>query len=590
MAEPLPSAERIPAGRMTLSPAVRHGLWALLAFVVLTVVFTWPLVLRMPQAVVGEFGDNMHFVWMVGWFEQALLEQGISPYFAPQLNYPQGWELARSEIPTTLVLAGLPGSVIGQPVLGYNLAVLSSFVLSSLAAYICVFKLTNDPWAAFVAGAAYGLTPFRIAHFRAGHLNVLATMWLPLILLGLIKILSDRRASRWYGVATGVAFGLLAHSSMYATYLTALVCGFAVLGYLVIAHRRLPPMRDLGKQLAAALAAGGPLLATGLWPYLSLASGGRLPERDVFSVTGGSASLSDYLLPSTDHFLWGSWISDSFSRDSWIEGSLYIGLAIAGLAGLALWRRRQLEMPRAAFLLLALVAVAGLVISLGTHLHWNEQVVRLSLPEIVQARMGQDSISIRLPGYYLYQGLPYFDRLRTFKRAGVLVLGTAIILAGLGLSYWRRASPGRALPLAALALVLFEFYPGPFETFSVVEPRPVDVWLREQPGDGAVAEFPAELMTDQLHVYYTLENDKPYLGGFFNAFPPEQYLRTAPVLSNFPSARSVGLLTELRVAYVVVHLPHAVEAETTSALLGTYGWYETWYGGGTAVFQRAERR
>lgn len=531
---------------------LRHFLLASLGFLVLVVGFTWPLVLHMGQAVVGDFGDNMHFVWMVGWFQEALFERGVSPYFAPQLNYPQGWELARSEIPTTLVLAGLPGSLLGDPVLGYNLAVLLSFFLSSVAAYYCVWQLTGDPWAAFVAGAAYGLLPFRIAHFRAGHLNVLATMWLPLILLGLVKVLSEQRSALWFGALVGGAFGLLAHSSMYATYLTALGIGLAVVVYLVVAWRRLPPLGHLARQIAVGLGVGLPLVASAVWPYARLATGGNLPQRDVFAVTGGSASLSDYLLPSTDHFLWGSWVSSNFSRDSWIEGSLYLGITMAGLALIAIVRRKQLALPSAAIVLLVLIAIAGLVLSLGTHLHWNEDVVRLALPESLQARLGQETFSLRLPGFYLYQWLPFFDRLRTFKRAAILVLGPAVLLGGLGLHVLRRRTSGCWLPLLVLAAVLFEYYPGPFETLSTVQPRPVDLWLAQQPGDGAVAEFPAELMTDQLHVYYTLEHGKPYLGGFFNAFPPEQYHRIQGELRRPFDQVTVNLLRQLGVNFIIV--------------------------------------
>ena len=46
--------------------------------------------------------------------------------------------------------------------------------------------------------------------------------------------------------------------------------------------------------------------------------------------------------------------------------------------------------------------------------------------------------------------------------------------------------------------------------------------------------------------------NKPFVGGFFNANQPPQFLAIDPVLENFPDQASVSLLQTLKVAYVVV--------------------------------------
>jgi hypothetical protein len=101
--------------------------------------------------------------------------------------------------------------------------------------------------------------------------------------------------------------------------------------------------------------------------------------------------------------------------------------------------------------------------------------------------------------------------------------------------------------------MLLDFYPGPFNEFAPVGPRPVDRWLRAQPEQGAVVEFPFDLQTEQIHVYYTLENGKPYLGGFFSAFPPSQFQRVEPIMAGFPSTASLSELEELGVQFALVH-------------------------------------
>lgn len=540
---------RIKLGRSS----IRIWLAASLLMVLLTIVFTWPLPLKLSHSVVGDYGDNMHFAWMIGWFDRALFDLHISPYHVPQLNYPQGWDLARSEIPLMLVLPGLPFAAAGNPVLGYNIAVLLSFVLTGLAAVWWLRDLGRS-WAASVfAGVAFAFNPFRMAHFRAGHLNILATMWFPVLMLGVFRVLRGRRLPLWQGIASGVALGFVSLSSQYYFYLTVLVGGALAVGYLLIFDRAKIVDGEFWRKAGVIVLSAAPFALAGIAPYLSVLKAGGLQQRSVYAVASGSASLTDFLLPSTDHFLWGSWISQHFIRDHWIEGSLYLGvvamcLAIVGL--LSLWRTE-----RRLFWLFVGLALISLVIAIGPYLHWNEQLVSIHLPAALADRLGQETLAVPLPGYFLFKVVPLYDRMRTFKRAGILVLLAISVLAGVGLDVLAERVPHHRrgwLITLLFVLLAIDFYPGPFDPWSKVEPRPVDLWLAGQPGGGAVAQFPFDLEEDQLHVYYTLYNQKPFLGGFFNAYPPEQYRRIAPVMATFPSDESLDLLAKLGVQYVLV--------------------------------------
>ena len=106
---------------------------AALFYSVLSVLMTWPLAAHLGSAVVGWEGDNLYFVWLVGWFQKALLELHQLRLAVPLFNYPQGWNLAYNEITPAMALIALPFSLLGGPVLGYNVAILVSFVLSLLS-------------------------------------------------------------------------------------------------------------------------------------------------------------------------------------------------------------------------------------------------------------------------------------------------------------------------------------------------------------------------------------------------------------------------------------------------------------------------
>jgi hypothetical protein len=317
----------------------------------------------------------------------------------------------------------------------------------------------------------------------------------------------------------------------------------------------------------------------GVLPYVRLSASGELPERTVFAVSGGSASLSDFILPATDHFLWGTWISEHFSRDSWIEGSLYLGgLAVAlSLAAVLSLYRSGGSSSRLVTLLVLLGFTSG-IIALGTHLHWNESAVELRLPQILTGMLERDVISIRLPGFYFFKFVPFYDRMRTFKRAAALVLLPVSVLAGLGFDSFRERIQGSRMMLVSALLFLFlflEIYPGPFRQWERVEPRPIDVWLRAQEGSGAVVVFPFHLQEDQRQVYATLHHGKPFVGGFFSAFPPGNYVELEAEMEGFPSSQTLGTLGSLGVEYILLSEAHYTSAQLNELepqlLMNDYG-------------------
>jgi hypothetical protein len=527
-------------------------------FLALSVAFTWPLALHAGTSVLDQFGDNMQFVWLIGWFQRAVFELHRLPLDVPQLNYPQGWNLARTEITPIQILMGLPFSFLSGPVLGYNLVIMATFFLSGLTAFAWIRQLTGSLWAALIAGTLFGFLPFRVAHVRAGHLNVAGTMWFPLYFMGMFSLLSGERKWRLAAPLTGISLGLVSMTSQYTFYMTVVVTLFVAGSYLVIWDRERLRRPAFWRQVGLAVLWSAPLLVIGEYPFASLAAGNKLPNRSIADVVNGSASLTDFFLPSTDHFLLGQWIGDTFARDHWIEGSLYMGavgfpLAIVG----AIRGLKSAALKRTTLLFLLLFVVAG-VLTLGTHLFWNESMVHVAIPGPLQGLLGRTVTSIPLPGYVLFKVFPFYAKMRTFKRTGILALLAVCGLAGLGANgLMKDRSPGvrRALGVGLLLLVVLDFYPGPFR-LARVEPRPVDVWLASRPDNGAVAIFPFDLEEDQIQVYYSLINGKPFLGGFFNAYPPGQYLRIRPIMEGFPDEASVAALRTLGVRYVIIDEPH----------------------------------
>ncbi len=525
-------------------------------FAGLTILFTWPLSLHAAGYVVDRFGDNMQFVWLIGWFQKAIFQLHRLPLDVPQLNYPQGWNLARTEITPIQILMGLPFSMISGPVLGYNLVIMGTFLLSGLTAYFWVKRVTGDVWAALIAGTLFGFLPFRVAHFRAGHLNVAGTMWFPLYFMGIISLLAEKPKLRWAAPLTGISLGLVSMTSQYTFYMTVVVTLFVAGAYLLIWDRNRLRQTEFWRRVGVAVLWSLPLVAIGEYPFLSLVAGSKLPDRSIADVVNGSASLTDFFLPSTDHFLLGAWVADHFARDHWIEGSLYMGAVGLPLAVWGTIRGFRSSSHKRITLLLVLTFAVAFTLTLGTHLFWNESMVHVAIPGPLQGLLGRSVTSIPMPGYLMFKVFPFYAKMRTFKRTGILALLAVCALAGLGAHdllgrVERRWRVGLAIGL--LGLIVLDFYPGPFALVRV-QPRPVDVWLASQPGEGAVAVFPFDREEDQILVYYSLINNKPFVGGFFNAYPPSQYLRIRPVMEGFPDEASLSELKALEVRYVLVDM------------------------------------
>ncbi|NMC81163.1 MAG: hypothetical protein GYA59_17525 [Chloroflexi bacterium] len=547
------------ASRGFVSRYVRLGVVAY--FVAMTVVMTWPLVTRMGSFMVGQMGDNIYFVWMIGWMKKALFELHVNPFNVWFLNYPEGWNMAYTEITPVMLALALPFSFVGGPTFAYNMALLLTFVLAGLGMFWWIRQLTGRMDAALIAGTIYAFLPFHFAHFLIGHLNLSGIQWFPFYFMGLFEILQTRRVSleqasfSWKPVLlTGISLGLIALTSQYYLYMTVIVTAFLGLVYLLFMERG--RLRDglFWKQVLLSVLVAAPLVLLGVAPYFTLLQQGGLPDRNLGILRLYSASPTDFLLPSTDHFLWGRWIGSHFNREMWVEGTLYIGAVSAGLAILA-WARRRLMAQGRLLILLLCGSLLALILAMGIDLHWLGEPVEVSLPQFLAQRLNRATTPIPLPGYFLFQFFPLYAKLRALMRFGVFVLVFFSAAAGLGCA-WLLGHAKRKwrmwLTLVLLALVFLDFYPGPYREFTPVQARPVDYWLAQQPGEGAVAQFPFIQSEDQEQTYYTLVYNKPFIGGFFNAFPPPQYQRLRPIMENFPDQQSVETLRQLGVEYVLV--------------------------------------
>lgn len=530
-------------------PRFKHFVLAGLFFLLLALVFTYPLVHTFTEAIVGGTqGDGIYFVWLVRWYQGFFSGENAHIFFNPLMNYPQGWNLSTTDTSLAALLPSIPFSMLLGPVAGFNIGMWLSFVFSGLAMYAWVFKHTRAHAASLVAGTIYAFYPNRIAHYDAGHLNLSATAWFPLYFMGLYEVLRSRERFNWrWMLLCAFSLGLIAFTSMYYLLFTLLMTLVFVAGFLLVEQRTrlLAYLKQPAVWLRAAVTAllSAPFLYMALRPFLSLAGQGGLADRSVDYMNEYAASLTDFLAPASNHFLWGGWISEIFDRSQWIEGSLYIGALTLTLLLLAFVWKKDVENKPLLFIS-ALVMLAALVVAMGPHLHWDRELVLVN------------GARVPLPGLLLYTYVPFFAKMRAIMRMGLFTLLFAAFVAGLGADLLlRRIKPQWRHWAAAglLVLVLFDFYPGSYHgRIKPVDARPVDYWLAQQPSNGAVVQLPFNRSTDQEQVFYALTHKKPFTGGFFNANQPPQFHYLAPILERFPDEHSIQTLREYQVEFIVI--------------------------------------
>jgi hypothetical protein len=547
---------------------------------------TLPLAAHLRDGVLGPPGDNFEYLYKLWWFKHALFDQGVSPFFNPGVFYPHGYQLALHEMSLAHISLGMPLTLLWGEVVSYNALLLLSFVLSGFGGYLLVYHLTRQRLAGLLCGVVYAFCSYRMAHLGAGHLNLLGSQWLPLLLLSVERLLSALRPRR--AILAGIFGACAALSSLYYAPMAAIACG-VYLAWRSRPWRQLLTNRRLWLLLGLAVAVAVLLMSPSLVQTARL-RGQRemvfsLQEVDLFS-----ASVGDLAVPNPMHPLWGRATALYYqARQDVPEHVISLSWVALALCGVAIWFGRQ-RATRAAGTdkaqttgwritsAYALLLTVSLLLALGTTLHVNGQRVYLSVPawleRVFTAVMGvvanrlavhpmpsyyelraEQAIYLPLPTLLLYLYVPFFDAMRVWTRFGLISTLATGVLAGLGLAQlMRRLGPQRGLWIGGicLAAVLFELTVGAYPLgWSEVQTQPVDRWLAEQAQPGAVALFPLWKAEHGAALYATKDHAKPVVYGY-GAFFPRSYRAVRPALWDPASPEAISLLRQCDVAYVVV--------------------------------------
>lgn len=519
-----------------------HAL-VILAYLLLALALTWPLVAHFSSHVPGNGADDPPLTWNLWWISHALLNLKTSPFDCDYLFYPLGINLAFYTYTVLNGLLSIPLQATVGLIPASNLLLLSSFVLSGYGAFLLVCYLLKQEsreaegqrsggWtccAAFVAGLLYAFTSSKLSYAALGQWDITSSQWIPFYILHLFKMADHPR--RWrYAFMAALFLLFQAYAEMIFASFLVLFTALWIAWKLVTdrhAWRIVPP-----------LAATGFISALGLIPVLAAMIPDMQAEGDILMEGGGfadvfSADLLGFLIPTMHHPLFGSLV-ERFSFDHTVGQHLYLGYLALALAVIGVvwgWRR-----PSVRFWLLS--TLTFWLLTLGPSLRVNGHDTGLPLP------------------FALLAQLPFLKGNRYPSRYSVMLALSLAVLVSFGLTAilsWiskkrpSAAAIGRLFRPAALtvlaALLLFEHLSVPLPLSDMRVPA-VYQTIADMPGDWTLLDVPVAwrngfrvtgtldpiIMFEQ---YYQSVHGKRLLAGNISRNPPLkfQYFTEAPILN-----------------------------------------------------------
>jgi hypothetical protein len=526
---------------------------------------------------VPEPTDPLLNVWRMQWNGRAFLSgpQAIAKLFDTNIFYPFPLTLAYSEHFLMMSAEALPFLLLADShLVGMNLRALMTFVLSGYGMYLCVTAWSGNRQAGLLAGILYAFSPYRLGQLN--HLELLVTEWMPLTLLALHWTLT--RPSLRYAILFGLFFNLQALSGFHYGLNLTIACALLATVYTVtgrVCWRR-------GLWGAAALS----ILATlalnwPIWRVYLRFSDVMGAVRTPGEVRVYSAALTDYFTAIPYNLLYGWTFGYWSSADRQFQPLMPFGvvgllltliaLLMCGYALLFRHRRAKSPTPQQ---VTKLPVLSSLLSPLHLPLSYLFSTITFSLLLIVcgillSFGLNENALGAGLasalkysPYVWLYDHVTFFQGIRVPGRYGILTVLGLVSLAGWGAAALLQSAGRQSKRLESsvvtvlAAFILLESWSAPLvgPEFPAGENIPlVYRWLKEQTTpDAVVLELPFQGSSEFVYEYYSSYHWRRLANGG-SGFTPPIYKALRQWLQTFPDPRSMDIIQQLGIDYVILH-------------------------------------
>ncbi|TRZ96081.1 hypothetical protein D4R78_02100 [bacterium] len=511
-------------------------------FMLLTLLTTYPLIFKIKNHIPGFYSTDEPYaaLWNFWWIKYAWVK-GLSSHDYSTLAVPFGINYLEFSIYPVWEFINKWLSIFTSNFITYNLEVLLSFMLAGICMYSLAHFLTKSRMCGILSGVIYAFCPYHFARAWQ-HLGLAQIQWMPLYLLSLLILIKKRNLKNAF-IAALCFYLVFAFEFHYAyfMFITTIVLiiwmknklstikSFTVVAAIILVTVS-PVIFAIAKNTANVISAG-----------VKAEYGFVRPFNDLFTQ---SARPLSYFLPASFHPVFGKFtehfIGSSLYGESLTEHTLYLGWIPLILAFIAFKRRKSWDSPYLRFfIVLAIVA-------------WF-----FSQPPWWQI----GPIKIYMPSFFMYKILPMF---RAYCRFGIVLMLAVAVLAGFGMKFilvrFKSFKTHIFLTCLLSGLVLFEFwnYP-PYKVVDLSKTPAAYVWLKNQPGDWAIAEYPLDTKgANVMYMFYQTRHEKKIINGTVPGTYPNKVAKTITKLSDLATARA---LKWMGVKYVLVHKDDYLKTE-----------------------------
>ncbi len=543
---------------------MKKHLFPIIILFLITLFFTFPLILHLNTYIPGFFTTDEPYgtIWNF-WLLKHSWSSGVSSQFTSLIVYPFGRELFSGLlVPYPWLGLNYLLAITTGPLIAYNLQILANFFLSALFAYMLVFSLSQSRLAGILSGIIFSFSP---QHFTRSwqHLSLTYFQWIPLILLSAILLYKDNRLRNTIFFA--ISLVLLFSFDFTITYL-GLLGLFCLLFWIFLFHWKTKSLKSAKIGIYFKNIFFGfitlfliflPQILIILTKYKALsiktASAYNPYHRPFEDLFAQSAKPLGYLLPASVHPIFGKFteqfIGSPFYGISFTEHALYLGWTALALSFVAFKRWRKMPRNKGEFLQSGDSPYNREYFYIGFFIFLAIVAWLFSQPP--WWKIG--SAKIYMPSFFMYKVLPMF---RAYCRFAILVILAVAVLAGFGFKFILEKFKAQTEKITVTALfcglLLFEFwnYP-PFKVIDLSKVPQVYYWLKEQPGNPVIAEYPMDIIgPNEMYKFYQTKHEKKIING---TIPGTYANKVAQTITKLSDPHTPGILKWMGVKYVLVH-------------------------------------
>ncbi len=518
-------------------------IWIFLFFIAISVLF-YPAILHPSSTISGAGGgDDFGGIYSIWWQEYSTTNNLDQNNFS-LINFPDGRNAQNNVYYIWNHIISFLNIFVNE-IAVYNIINWISFPLSAIGMYLLVLYITKNRWASVISALIFSFSPYHFIRVT-GHTTLANIEWFPFFALSILKLVETKKYR--YAVFSGIFFALNFFTDYYyGLFLSIfLIIFLSVRLFVIKSHITKQKLKLAAVFCLTVFILIGSYLTPIILSQKKEANSGMLsfsrPVEDL--ARWGQQSIKYLLVPSQDNYLFGDFYNKIFYHGQGIpdfEYLAYLSIPAILLAIYAIykWRKEKTENQQLDFIMILFIVTA------------------------ITATIFSFSPPIS-PSHWIYKILPQF---RVYSRLFVLVSLSIAVLAGVGLKYlfeyFKTSKLLKYIPIKRLIIhaftiifiiIILDLLPS-FKTTDVSQPPAEYIWLKNQPRNTVIAEYPyvnTNYSPTPTYLFWQRYHHQPMING-----QPEpdttgkEQIRLQ--IYDITNPNSVTTLKKLGANYVFVH-------------------------------------